>query len=130
MARNSTGLCSLGNETRFGGWPDMTTTRMSPCVLDNVLASSIPVIPGMATSVSRTSIRPACTAASIAAAHLAFIGVAHAGAPKSVSPIKPGSNTSFATLKQVAAGDLSVGYAETGPANGAAVTTAAAEWTW
>jgi pimeloyl-ACP methyl ester carboxylesterase len=31
---------------------------------------------------------------------------------------KPGSNTSFASLKQIDAGDLSVTYAEAGPANG------------
>jgi len=32
--------------------------------------------------------------------------------------IKPGTNTSFAPLKQIDAGLLSVGYAEAGPANG------------
>ncbi|TMJ69092.1 MAG: alpha/beta hydrolase [Alphaproteobacteria bacterium] len=32
--------------------------------------------------------------------------------------IKPGSNTSFASLKQIEAGVLNVGYAEAGPANG------------
>jgi pimeloyl-ACP methyl ester carboxylesterase len=35
--------------------------------------------------------------------------------------IKPGSNTSFASLKQVNAGVLSVGYAEAGPADGPVV---------
>jgi len=35
--------------------------------------------------------------------------------------IKPGTNTSFAALKQVDAGLLNVGYAEAGPANGTAV---------
>ena len=35
--------------------------------------------------------------------------------------IKPGTNTSFATLKQVDAGVLNVGYAEAGPADGPAV---------
>ena len=35
--------------------------------------------------------------------------------------IKPGTNTSFATLKQIDAGLLNVGYAEAGPANGPAV---------
>jgi hypothetical protein len=32
--------------------------------------------------------------------------------------IKPGTNTSFAPLKQVDAGLLNVGYAEAGPAGG------------
>jgi hypothetical protein len=36
----------------------------------------------------------------------------------SLRSIKPGTNTSFATLKQVNAGLLSVGYAEAGPADG------------
>jgi pimeloyl-ACP methyl ester carboxylesterase len=35
--------------------------------------------------------------------------------------IKPGTNTSFAPIKQVEAGVLNVGYAEAGPANGAPV---------
>ena len=35
--------------------------------------------------------------------------------------IKPGANTSFATLKQIDAGVLNVGYAEAGPANGPVV---------
>jgi pimeloyl-ACP methyl ester carboxylesterase len=35
--------------------------------------------------------------------------------------IKPGTNTSFASLKQIDAGLLNIGYAEAGPANGAAV---------
>lgn len=33
-------------------------------------------------------------------------------------PIKPGTSTSFAALKQVEAGALNVGYAETGPSDG------------
>jgi len=44
---------------------------------------------------------------------------------KSIFPdlpaIKPGTNTSFAPLKQIDAGLLSVGYAEAGPADGPAV---------
>src|SRR5271156_2161477 len=36
-------------------------------------------------------------------------------------PIKPGTNTSFGSLKQIDAGLLSVGYAEAGPATGPAV---------
>jgi len=43
--------------------------------------------------------------------------------PKSTSlpAIKPGTNTSFAALKQIDAGVLNVGYAEAGPANGPVV---------
>src|ERR1700754_777569 len=36
-------------------------------------------------------------------------------------PIKPGTNTSFAPIKQIDAGLLNVGYAEAGPADGAPV---------
>jgi pimeloyl-ACP methyl ester carboxylesterase len=36
-------------------------------------------------------------------------------------PTKPGTNTAFASLKQIDAGVLSVGYAEAGPADGPAV---------
>lgn len=41
--------------------------------------------------------------------------------PVVVSTIKPGTNTSFATLKQINTGLLNVGYAEAGPTNGPAV---------
>jgi len=41
--------------------------------------------------------------------------------PRRLPAIKPGSNTSFASLKQIDAGVLNVGYAEAGPADGAAV---------
>jgi len=41
--------------------------------------------------------------------------------PTRLPAIKPGSNTSFASLKQIDAGVLNVGYAEAGPADGAAV---------
>jgi pimeloyl-ACP methyl ester carboxylesterase len=40
------------------------------------------------------------------------------GNPASVPAIKPGTNSSFASLKQIDAGLLNVGYAEAGPANG------------
>jgi pimeloyl-ACP methyl ester carboxylesterase len=40
--------------------------------------------------------------------------IAAAGLP----PIRPGTNTSFASLKQVDAGVLNIGYAEAGPRNG------------
>src|SRR5579862_3820258 len=38
-----------------------------------------------------------------------------------VPAIKPGTNTSFAAIKQIDAGVLNVGYAEAGPADGPAV---------
>jgi pimeloyl-ACP methyl ester carboxylesterase len=38
-----------------------------------------------------------------------------------VPPIRPGTNTSFGSLKQIDAGVLDVGYAEAGPADGPAV---------
>lgn len=41
--------------------------------------------------------------------------------PANTAESKSGSNTSFGELKQIDAGVLSVGYAEAGPANGAAV---------
>src|SRR5271167_4428823 len=41
--------------------------------------------------------------------------------PSDLPAIRPGKNTSFASLKQINAGLLNVGYAEAGPANGRAV---------
>ncbi len=62
------------------------------------------------------------TATTIAAAQLGMIGAAGAQStqtkPAAVPAIKPGTNTSFAPLKQIDAGLLNVGYAEAGPANG------------
>ena len=64
-------------------------------------------------------------AMSLAAARFGFIGSANAQAsqksPADVSTIRPGTNTSFASLKQIDAGLLNVGYAEAGPADGPAV---------
>ena len=60
----------------------------------------------------------------MAAAQLGMIGLASAAADeaKEAPPaIKPGMNTSFASLKQIDAGVLNVGYAEAGPADGSAV---------
>jgi pimeloyl-ACP methyl ester carboxylesterase len=54
----------------------------------------------------------------IAAAQVGLIGAAIA---KPLPAIKPGTNTSFAALKQINAGLLNVGYAEAGPADGRAV---------
>ena len=65
------------------------------------------------------------SAAAVAAAHLGIAGAAQAqaGRPKpiQVPAIKPGTNKSLGSLKQVDAGLLSVGYAEAGPRDGAAV---------
>jgi hypothetical protein len=56
------------------------------------------------------------------AAERGVIGTAHAEAkPAPLPAIKPGTNTSFAPLKQIDAGALNVGYAETGPPNGSPV---------
>ena len=61
----------------------------------------------------------------LAAAELSMIGAAKAQSgiskPAEVPPIKPGTHTSFASLKQIDAGLLNVGYAEAGPADGPAV---------
>ena len=53
----------------------------------------------------------------LAAAELNTIVSADAQ-PGKINPIKPGTNTSFSSLKQIDAGVLNVGYAEAGPANG------------
>jgi pimeloyl-ACP methyl ester carboxylesterase len=64
-------------------------------------------------------------AAMIAAAKLGLIGAANAQAGKAKSTqlpaIKPGTNASFAALKQINAGLLNVGYADAGPADGPVV---------
>ena len=61
----------------------------------------------------------------VAAAQLGMIGSAAAqtGETKAVRlpAVKPGTNTSFGTIKRIDAGVLSVGYAEAGPADGPAV---------
>jgi pimeloyl-ACP methyl ester carboxylesterase len=58
----------------------------------------------------------------IAAAQFGMLDSANAQSTKKDLPtIKPGTNTSFAPLKQIDAGLLNVGYAEAGPANGRAV---------
>src|SRR5262249_53657977 len=68
----------------------------------------------------RDLLRIAATA--LAAAQFGAIGAASAQAQaKPVPAITPGTNTSFAPLKQFDAGLLNVGYAEAGPANGPAV---------
>ncbi|WP_027232116.1 alpha/beta hydrolase [Phyllobacterium sp. UNC302MFCol5.2] len=50
-----------------------------------------------------------------------LIGAANAQAGKVAPAVKPGTHTSFAPLKQVDAGQLNVGYAEAGPADGPVV---------
>ena len=64
-------------------------------------------------------------AMAIATARVGIIGSAAAQTTKanlsSVPTIKPGTNTSFGPLKQIDAGVLNVGYAETGPTDGRAV---------
>jgi pimeloyl-ACP methyl ester carboxylesterase len=64
-------------------------------------------------------------ALTVAAAHLSMIGLAQAQSnntkPAALPMIKPGTNTSFGSLKQIDAGVLNVGYAEAGPADGPVV---------
>jgi pimeloyl-ACP methyl ester carboxylesterase len=55
------------------------------------------------------------------AAHAGLIGSAGAERSAALPTIKPGTHTSFASLKQIDAGLLNIGYAEGGPANGPAV---------
>ena len=58
-------------------------------------------------------------ALAIAAAQLGVTGRAEAQRQETKMPaVKPGTNTTFAPLKQIDAGVLNVGYAEAGPANG------------
>jgi len=65
------------------------------------------------------------TAIAAAAAHLGIFGSAEAQAsdakPAGATTMKPGTDTSFAPLKQIDAGLLNVGYAQAGPPNGQAV---------
>jgi pimeloyl-ACP methyl ester carboxylesterase len=60
------------------------------------------------------------TAAAAAAAplFLSDAALAQSGKLAGVPAIKPGTNTSFASIKQIDAGVLNVGYAEAGPSNG------------
>src|SRR5262249_59536449 len=52
---------------------------------------------------------------------LGAIGSASAQFRGNLSPVAPGTNTSFGPIKQVEAGLLNVGYAEAGPGSGPAV---------
>src|SRR6266581_3962261 len=61
-------------------------------------------------------------AMAVAATQLGMIGPAAAQRMEAKVPaIKPGTNTSFGSLKQINAGVLNVGYAEAGPTNGPVV---------
>jgi len=64
-------------------------------------------------------------AMALAAAPFALNSAAHAqttkAKPATLAAIKPGTNTSFAALKQIEAGLLNVGYAEAGPVSGPVV---------
>jgi pimeloyl-ACP methyl ester carboxylesterase len=59
----------------------------------------------------------------IAAGQFGMSGFADAEPRKAMQlpALKPGTNTSFASLKQIDAGALNIGYAEAGPANGSPV---------
>src|SRR6202050_3694034 len=61
-------------------------------------------------------------AMALAATQLGMMGSADAQTKTAPSPaVKPGTKTSFSSLKQINAGVLNVGYAEAGPADGPAV---------
>ena len=63
-------------------------------------------------------------AVTVASAQLGVITFANAQSAKATAaspPIKPGTRTSFGSLRQIDAGPLNVGYAEAGPGNGPAV---------
>jgi pimeloyl-ACP methyl ester carboxylesterase len=61
-------------------------------------------------------------AVTAAAAHFGMLATADAQPGRTTPPpIKPGTNTSFAPLKQIDAGVLNIGYAEAGPTTGPAV---------
>ena len=62
-------------------------------------------------------------AMTIAAAEIGMMSSAHARSSRTTSPPqpKPGTRTSFGTLKQIDAGVLNIGYAEDGPNDGPAV---------
>jgi pimeloyl-ACP methyl ester carboxylesterase len=60
-------------------------------------------------------------AMAIATVQFGTIDSTHAETKPTLPAIKPGTNTSFGSLKQIDAGLLNVGYAEAGPAEGPAV---------
>ena len=64
-------------------------------------------------------------AMTLVASQFAFSDAAEAqpskAKPANLGAVKPGTHTSFASLKQIDAGVLNIGYAEAGPADGPAV---------
>jgi pimeloyl-ACP methyl ester carboxylesterase len=60
------------------------------------------------------------TLVTLTAGQLSTTALAQAGTttPGQLPSVKPGTNVSFASLKQIDAGPLNVGYAEAGPASG------------
>ena len=64
-------------------------------------------------------------ALAVAATQLGFLGSASAqpgdGASTDIPAIKPGTHSSFGSIKQIDAGLLNIGYAEAGPPDGPAV---------
>jgi pimeloyl-ACP methyl ester carboxylesterase len=60
-------------------------------------------------------------AVTFAATQLGIIRSANAQAAKELPTVKPGTNTSFRSLKQIDAGVLNIGYAEDGPTDGPVV---------
>ena len=60
-------------------------------------------------------------AAALAATRFGASAAVASARAAALPAIKPGTNTSFGALKQIAAGVLNVGYAEAGPANGRVV---------
>jgi pimeloyl-ACP methyl ester carboxylesterase len=63
----------------------------------------------------------AVTVASAQLGVIAFANAQSAEATAAPPPIKPGTRTSFGSLRQIDAGPLNVAYAEAGPGNGPAV---------
>src|SRR3954454_22184085 len=60
-------------------------------------------------------------AMTLAAGRLGVFDIAHAQSGTTTQAAVPERHTSFASMKQINAGALNVGYAEAGPANGPAV---------
>src|SRR5215218_9788487 len=60
-------------------------------------------------------------AMTLAAGRLGVFDIAHAQSGTTTQAAVPKRHTSFASMKQINAGALNVGYAEAGPANGPAV---------
>ena len=105
------------------------------CSQDIDLSSSLPEQPTGKSNMNTTGLREhvnnnrrqflGLAAMSLAAAKFGFIDSANAQNSQSSAAaeaaIKPGTNTSFASLKQIDAGLLNVGYAEAGPSDGPVV---------